>query len=160
MSHDQPDLPHQVLNDFDDLSDDPPDLNADLTDDYLADDLFDSFDRLMTTHMGQMASSANQPSVATPNTEPPLPPKAPPRETDVVDRFPGAARVLRKESGVFECWDQKHGHATNPYHPFKDKLDWEVARWAKQEAPGATSMDRLLKCQSASTGLRHSLCLS
>lgn len=146
-----PQAKHRVFNDFDDLSDDPPDLDLDSMVDDLRDDLFDSFDRLLATNLGSAPRDANaSPTPIAPIApDPPLPlPKAPPSESNIIDHFPGAAAVLREETSVLERWNQKHGHKTNPYHPFKSKLDWELARWAKQEAPGATSMDRLLSCNS------------
>ena len=38
-----------------------------------------------------------------------------------------------------------------PYAPFKSKLDWEVARWAKLRGPGATALTDLLKIENVSS---------
>ncbi|KAF9455149.1 hypothetical protein BDZ94DRAFT_1316632 [Collybia nuda] len=32
----------------------------------------------------------------------------------------------------------------NPYAPFKNKMDWEIARWAKLRGPGSTAFSELL----------------
>lgn len=38
-----------------------------------------------------------------------------------------------------------------PYAPFKSRLDWEVARWAKLRGPGATAVTDLLKIENVSS---------
>lgn len=147
------------LNDSDDLEDDPPDLDDNTLGDNFTDDLFDCFDRLLATNLEGAPRSPAPTTTTAPDPQPPPLPKAPPADSDTVDRYPGAARVLRKETGVFDRWNQKHGHKTNPYHPFKNKLDWKVAQWAKKEAPGATSMDRLLSCPEVCSNLRRAFIL-
>lgn len=39
-----------------------------------------------------------------------------------------------------------------PYAPFKSKIDWEVARWAKLRGPRATAITDLLKIETVSAG--------
>ncbi|KZT18176.1 hypothetical protein NEOLEDRAFT_1103767 [Neolentinus lepideus HHB14362 ss-1] len=36
---------------------------------------------------------------------------------------------------------------TNPFAPFKSKIDWEVAHWAKLREPGSTALTELLKLE-------------
>lgn len=33
---------------------------------------------------------------------------------------------------------------TNPYAPFADRMNWEIARWAKLRGPGSTAISELL----------------
>lgn len=136
------------LDDFNTLEDDPP--NSDDADPAANDDLdalMDFFERMPTPpcQNGPLPPHPAQPSL----------PKSPARSRTVtkdtnVDVFRGAGKVFRKENTIFERWPSKHGHKSNPYHPFKSKHDWEIARWAKQEGPGASAIDRLLKCPSVS----------
>ncbi|KAJ3562007.1 hypothetical protein NP233_g9840 [Leucocoprinus birnbaumii] len=44
----------------------------------------------------------------------------------------------------------------NPFHPFKSKVDWEMARWAKLRGPGSTAFSELLAIE----GVREALGLS
>ena len=37
--------------------------------------------------------------------------------------------------------------ADNPYHPFANRLDWQVARWAKMCGPGSTAFSELLSIE-------------
>lgn len=39
---------------------------------------------------------------------------------------------------------------TNPYAPFENKLNWDIARWAKLRGPGSTALNELLKIQDVS----------
>ena len=78
-------------------------------------------------------------------------------KTTVV-RFPGTeAGKVHASHG--EGLDSSHqAYATSvgitegmPYAPFKSKLDWEVARWAKLRGPGATALTDLLKIENVSS---------
>lgn len=140
---------HVPLDDFDSTDPDPllPDDEGLFQDELNAmlDEFAAAFD----------AEQLDQPTSTTDtNANPPPPPDSPRARSAApasdVDHYPTAAKVLRSEEGVYERWSQKHGHATNPYHPFKTELEWEIARWAKLEGPGATSFDSLLKFKSVS----------
>lgn len=139
---DGPRAPAPVLDDFDTLEDDPH-IDDDI--DALADELawnLDAFEATLPLRRPDLTAPAASSDSPPRSTEPP------PRHTDQVDTidlFPQAGKVLHRETAVYDRWRQKHGHADNPYHPFTSKLDWEVGRWAIQEGPGASSLDRLLK---------------
>jgi hypothetical protein len=47
----------------------------------------------------------------------------------------------------------------NMYLPFKSKLDWDFARWAKLRGPGSTAINELLNIDGVSTVLFQSLCV-
>ncbi len=36
------------------------------------------------------------------------------------------------------------GGGDNPWRPFHNELEWQVARWAKLRGPGSTAFDELL----------------
>ncbi|KAK7689551.1 hypothetical protein QCA50_007343 [Cerrena zonata] len=41
----------------------------------------------------------------------------------------------------------------NPYAPFADKMNWDIARWAKLRGPGSNALDELLKIEGLQEGL-------
>ncbi len=43
-----------------------------------------------------------------------------------------------------------NGGDKNPYEPFKSKLDWEFAKWAKMRGPGSTAVSELLNIEGVS----------
>lgn len=91
------------------------------------------------------------PSSNPPGDPPPPVPATSRTEPEVpvdIDVFPGAGNVIREDTPIMHRWAKRHGHVDNPYHPFKSKVDWEIGRWAKQEGPGASALDRLLKFDS------------
>lgn len=139
-----------ALNDFADfetLEDDPPGLDGE-------DDPNFDFALLDDFAAAMPAAPAPTQTPTDPQRDPPPAPnqtKAPPHKADI-DVFPDAGNVIREEQGVFEQWNQKYGHNDNPYFPFSSKLEWDIARWAKQEGPGANSLDHLLRFDSVSNG--------
>lgn len=40
--------------------------------------------------------------------------------------------------------------SANPYAPFRDKLNWDIARWAKLRGPGSTALSELLSIPGVS----------
>ena len=71
---------------------------------------------------------------------------------------PGAPlpRVIGKD-GHRLYQDDLHatGDTDNPWAPFKGKMDWEIARWAKLRGPGSTAVSELLSID----GVSVSFCL-
>lgn len=57
---------------------------------------------------------------------------------------PNSQRVYAASVGITE---------KEPFAPFKSKLDWEIARWAKLRGPGATAFTDLLKIKNVSVVL-------
>lgn len=148
-AHPPPPLP--PLDDFDMDIDDPPEWESnDAFDHELGDDLdtgFNAFDVFMPPD----PLLEVEPPVASPQPQPPPPPRAHiPNINDTFDSFKKAGRILREEEGTFKRWAREHGDPNNPYHPFKSKLEWDIARWAKLEGPGASSFDRLMAFDSVS----------
>lgn len=45
----------------------------------------------------------------------------------------------------------------NPYSPFKSKIDWEIAHWAKTRGPSSTAFTELMQIENVSHRFRHSL---
>ncbi|KAJ7728556.1 hypothetical protein B0H14DRAFT_3518585 [Mycena olivaceomarginata] len=82
----------------------------------------------------------------------------------IVEKFPGgrAGRPIPLTQAPTQNSEQRYGSAlddsptNNPYAPFKSKLDWEVARWAKLRGSGSTAFTDLLHIE----GVRESLGLS
>ncbi|KAG8914615.1 hypothetical protein FRC02_004895 [Tulasnella sp. 418] len=62
---------------------------------------------------------------------------------ETIDKFPEAGTVIRIDEPLFEDWRRRQTDG-NVYHPFKNKLDWEVGKWVKQHGPGNTALDKLL----------------
>ena len=60
------------------------------------------------------------------------------------DQYPdsGAGKPL-SDSQSHHLYSNESG-IRNPYSPFKDRLNWEIARWAKLRGPGSTACSELL----------------
>ncbi|KAG8939996.1 hypothetical protein FRC03_005855, partial [Tulasnella sp. 419] len=56
-------------------------------------------------------------------------------------------KVKEVDQTAYDAWKARQD-STNPYHPFKNKLDWEVSKWAKQNGPTSTALDKLLSFPS------------
>lgn len=71
------------------------------------------------------------------------------------DKFPGtkAGTLLPSNldaSSSFDHYNRHLGHEDNIYHPFKSRLDWQVARWAKMRGLGSNAVSELLKIENVS----------
>ena len=44
----------------------------------------------------------------------------------------------------------------NPWVPFKSRMDWEIARWAKNRGPSSTAFDELLQIKGVSAAVTFS----
>lgn len=149
-----------AFDDFDDLAPDPAGLDNEDGFDDLYDGLMDEFraKNVIASTPEPSGSSSLPPKAAQSQT---LAPPAAMSNDIVIDVFSGAGKVIRKEASAYDRWCKEYGSTYNPYHPFKSKLDWEVARWAKQEGPGASALDRLLKfdsvCYSFNITVRRTL---
>lgn len=141
--------PPPPLDDFESYE---PDPDPDAVDDPALDDAL--YDMYVATHA---ASSRDRPPSPMPPPPPSGNPKPVPRATAptsdiVVDQFKGAANVVRVEESIAKEWSARRTPTDdNPYYPFKSKLDWEVGRWAKEEGPSASALDRLLQFEGVST---------
>lgn len=71
----------------------------------------------------------------------------------VVEKFPSAGKVLRQHMSVFEAWKANQS-GENLYYPFKNKLDYEVGKWAKQHGPGNKALDKLLAFPAVSRAFK------
>ncbi len=130
------------MDGFDETAPDPPTVDSDDGDDPAL-DLDELLDDLYIDLVPPPMPLV-QPQTTTPVAPPHPPLRSPTAESENIERYFGAASVVREEAPVMVRWAQRHGHADNPYHPFNSKVDWDMGRWAKQEGPGATSLDRLL----------------
>ena len=64
-----------------------------------------------------------------------------------IDRYPSpaGAPVGSHRSGDFAAYEASiQAEENNPYAPFKTRMEWEVAKWAKLYGPGANSLTKLL----------------
>ena len=51
----------------------------------------------------------------------------------------------------YEGYTEQTGSRENLWAPFKSKLDWEIAQWAKLRGPGATAFSELLEIEGVSS---------
>lgn len=65
-------------------------------------------------------------------------------EVLICDKYEGAAAVCGRENTTFKEFYAATNRA-NPYRPFKSRLDWEIAQWAKESKVGDNALTRLLK---------------
>lgn len=77
------------------------------------------------------------------------------RQQIYVDRFPRAtAGAPIPDSNASGHRDETDGvRESNPYAPFKSRMDWEFARWAKLRGPGSTAITELLGIAGVSINL-------
>ncbi|KAI0038549.1 hypothetical protein FA95DRAFT_1585466 [Auriscalpium vulgare] len=69
-------------------------------------------------------------------------------EPAAIKMYPGAGKVVAIDPEVqatFERESPRNGEAQNAYHPFANRMDWEVASWAKSHGPSQTAFTNLLK---------------
>lgn len=137
-------------DDFDTTEPDPPQVEPGMDIDETFIDLDALFDTALAS-LGRRALLAPTVRDSTPLAPPrPTMPSAP-FEATTIDQYDGAGHIVRETIPIYESWHRQHPNPTNnPYHPFKSKLEWDIGRWAKQEGPGATSLDHLLKFESVS----------
>lgn len=139
-------MPPLIFDDFDDTSPDPP------SEDEIGHDE-DAIKEILDNFYAATGRAAREPTPAPPSEDPPPHVRhvtSPPKHTsnDNIDVFTTAGKVLQQDSSINDRWMKRHGHLDNPYYPFKSKLDWEIGRWAKEEGPGASAVDRLLKSEA------------
>lgn len=79
----------------------------------------------------------------------------------VIEKFPGprAGEVVSVSTlPGYESYDEELATGTtarNPYHPFKSKIDWDFAKWAKLRGPGSTATTELLNIEGVSAVSTH-----
>lgn len=63
-----------------------------------------------------------------------------------IESFGGkAGATIRQEADSNSGYHTyKSSDSSNPWAPFKSKLDWEIARWSKLRGPGSTATTELL----------------
>lgn len=140
-----------AIDDFEGLDSDPENDGGDPND---PDDAGIDFEDLMDDFLAAVPSSNPIPHPSPPDAPQPA---APTRRTEPhvssSETYANAGRVVREDTPILESWAKKHGHADNPYFPFKNKVEWDIGRWAKMEGPGASAFDRLLGFDSVGLAL-------
>ncbi|KAJ8509360.1 hypothetical protein ONZ45_g8474 [Pleurotus djamor] len=71
-------------------------------------------------------------------------------------RYPGekAGKVYKEGGGDMNTkYNVSSGGNENPYHPFKSKIDWEVAHWAKTRGPSSTAFTELMQIEGVAEKL-------
>ncbi|KAI0686991.1 hypothetical protein C8Q76DRAFT_635698 [Earliella scabrosa] len=73
-----------------------------------------------------------------------------------VVHFPGvhAGAPINKQptSSEYERYEEAvDSDGNNPYAPFRSRMDWEIARWAKMRGPGSTALSELLEIEELVT---------
>ena len=66
------------------------------------------------------------------------------RQQVYVDRFPLASAGAPLQASPQSTCHPDARSDSNPYAPFKSRMDWEIARWAKLRGPGSTAITELL----------------
>jgi hypothetical protein len=79
-------------------------------------------------------------------------------DAPVVMQFPGAAG---KEYGIGdrtedEIYQNTVGAMGGIYAPFSSKMEWEIAKWAKERGPSSTAFSDLMSIEGVSIGLLSS----
>ncbi|KAI0067755.1 hypothetical protein BV25DRAFT_1794108 [Artomyces pyxidatus] len=87
--------------------------------------------------------------------------EAPLQNKPVVVKFGGQAGApvpgVAQRPSAFAQYNTLIGAPVdNPYHPFKSKIDWEFADWAKDDDPGSSSLTRLLGIEDVCDRLKLS----
>lgn len=63
----------------------------------------------------------------------------------------GAPITRRRERSAYEDYQARIDAVNaNPYAPFISKMDWELAKWAKNRGPGSTAVSELLQIENVS----------
>ena len=62
----------------------------------------------------------------------------------------GMAINGQRERSAYEQYASTDTAVSNVYHPFRSKLDWDLARWAKMRGPGSTAVTELLEIEDVS----------
>jgi hypothetical protein len=70
----------------------------------------------------------------------------------VIVKFPGnaGAPIAHVEAIGHHAYKQQISNAELCWAPFKSKIDWEIAKWAKLHGPGSTAFDDLLGIEGVS----------
>ncbi len=72
---------------------------------------------------------------------------------------PGIA-MERGSGSLYEKYSNcQEDSEDNVYAPFKSKLDWDFARWAKLRGPGSMALDEFLRIDGVSMILFQSVCV-
>lgn len=72
--------------------------------------------------------------------------------TKITDSYPksGAGAPVSDTRGqdIFSAYKSQISDPTdNPYASFSDKMNWDIARWAKLRGPGSNALGELLKIE-------------
>ncbi|KZV61414.1 hypothetical protein PENSPDRAFT_693426 [Peniophora sp. CONT] len=88
------------------------------------------------------------------------PPPPPPQVNRRIEQFGGRAgeplyggAVLEDGFAKYESMLPQAEDASNPYHPFATKMDWDIAAWAKNFGIGANALTALLKIDGVADSL-------
>ena len=75
------------------------------------------------------------------------------RSHPVVIPYPGeyaGKPIAESEVGSESGYEASLGATTGPWYPFKTKMEWEIAQWAKLRGPGATAFNEFLHIDGVS----------
>ena len=78
----------------------------------------------------------------------------------VVVKFPnpnaGASIGADGNSGYHD-YQSKVKNSESPWAPFKSRMEWDIARWAKIRGPGSTAFDELMQIQGVSYNIVYAI---
>jgi hypothetical protein len=63
----------------------------------------------------------------------------------IVKVFRGAGDILSYAPDGRTAYAARTIHSANPYYPFVSRIDWDVAKWAKQQGPTQSAFTDFLK---------------
>ncbi len=66
------------------------------------------------------------------------------------EAYPGAARIIRWDPEVHRLYEEGANGVENPWHPFATKMEWEIAKWAKESNTEDSTLNKLLTIPGAS----------
>jgi hypothetical protein len=80
-----------------------------------------------------------------------------PHVTTFADRYPGtkASRPVCRSQNHHSEYAEKVADEENPWAPFQSRMDWDIAKWAKNRGPSSTAFSELLQIKGVSV---HKLC--
>jgi hypothetical protein len=66
-------------------------------------------------------------------------------EPELVEVFPNAGKIYGYSEDAHTEYQNLCGGGDNPFHPFQNEMEWEVAKWAKEMQTGDNTFTRLLQ---------------
>ncbi|KAF8579423.1 hypothetical protein K439DRAFT_1620543 [Ramaria rubella] len=66
------------------------------------------------------------------------------REPQHMEKFPGSGKVYAHDMEVYGQYTNDPHAEQNPFHPFVNQMEWDVAKWSKEMQQGENTSTKLL----------------